>query len=175
MKIIILSLFMTLCVFAQNLTLKEGLVAAHTEMLMDATIDPLNTFLNADVSINQNDILSLRGKFWIEMGQFSSDNKDRDEYMHEANKINEFPLANFTLMNLTQNEDKTYTIKGNLEFLGVVKPLEANAEIIDKDNEIKISVHTQIHAKDFDLEMPCIIFMCVDEKIDIFVKAVFIK
>lgn len=106
MKIILLSLLVSVCVFAQNLTLKEGFVAVHTEMLLSSTIDPLNSFLKADVSINQNDILSLRGKFWIQMDQFYSDDKDRDEHMHKANKVTEFPLANFTLMKLSKNTDR---------------------------------------------------------------------
>jgi len=174
MKTLLLSLLLSVCIFAQSLTLKEGFVAAHTEMLI-TSIDPLNTFLKADVSIDQNDILSLRGKFWIQMDKFSSDNKERDEDMHKANRITAFPLATFTLIKLSKNTDGTYTIEGNLEFLGLIKPLQAKAEIHDKDGLVSIKATTKIFADDFGLEMPCILFVCVDEEIDLYVKAVFLK
>ncbi|MDF1880201.1 YceI family protein [Sulfurimonas sp. MAG313] len=173
MKIILLSLLMPFSILAQNITLKEGFVAAHTEMLMDSTIDPLNTLLNANVSMNKNDILSLKGKFWIQMNQFSSDNKDRDTQMHKANKVKEFPLASFTLMDVTKNKDSTYTLKGKLTFLDHTRPFQAKAEITDKDGLVSISASSQIFAKDFGLEMPCLLFICVNEKIDLYVKAVF--
>jgi len=173
MKIILLSLLLSLSIFAQDLILTEGFVAAHTEMLIDKTIDPLNSSLNADVHIDGNDILSLKGVFSIPMNQFYSDNKDRDEKMHEANKIDAFPLASFTLTSIVKNEDNTYTLEGDLKFLGVIKPFQAKAEITDKEGLITISASSKIFAEDFGLEMPCLLFMCVDNKIDLYVKAVF--
>ena len=66
MKKILLALFLTIPLLAANLQLKSGSVAAHTEMLMDSTIDPLNNSLNADITMDGGDVTTLRGKFWVE-------------------------------------------------------------------------------------------------------------
>ena len=175
MKKLLLVLLVSLPLLAGNLTLKNGFVAAHTEMMMDSTIDPLNNHLQADVSINGDDLLSLKGKFWIEMGLFSSDNEDRDEHMHEADEASLFPKAIYNLSSVTMEEDGVYTLHGNLEFHGQTKPFMATAEITDKNGEITISATSKILVSDFGVEMPCMVFMCVRDQVDIFAKAVFTK
>lgn len=175
MKKLLLVLLLSLPVFAGNLSLKEGFVAAHTEMMMDSTIDPLNNNLKADMSMQGDDLLSLKGKMWVEMALFSSDNADRDEHMHEANEAKSFPLATYHVSSVTIDTDGIYTIHGNLDFHGITKSFMATAEIKDVDGEISISATSKISGSDFGIEMPCMVFMCVRDQIDIFAKAVFIK
>jgi len=176
MNKLLLVLLLSLPLLAGDLQLKEGFVAAHTEIVMDRTIDPLNTSLQASLSINDNDILSLKGKFWIEMKSFSSDNEDRDEYMHEANEIEKYPLSTYTLSKVTKVEgDNIYEIEGNLNFFGHDKPFTAKAEIIQDTKMITISATSMILVSDYGLEMPCMLFLCVRDQVDLFVKAVLLK
>ena len=175
MKKLLLVLLLSLPVFAGNLSLKEGFVAAHTEMMMDSTIDPLNNNLKADMSMQGDDLLSLKGKLWVEMALFSSDNAERDEHMHEANEAEAFPLATYDVSSVTVDKDGVYTIHGNLDFHGITKPFMATAEIKDVDGEISINATSEISGSDFGIEMPCMVFMCVRDQIDIFAKAVFVK
>lgn len=175
MKKLLLVLLLSLPIFAGNLELKEGFVAAHTEMMMDSTIDPLNHTLQADMSMTGDDLLSLKGKLWVEMALFSSDNTDRDEHMHEAYEEKAFPLATYNISSITVDKEGVYMIHGSLEFHGVEKPFMATAEIKEANSEITLSATSKILGSDFGIEMPCMVFMCVRDQIDIFAKAVFIK
>lgn len=175
MKKIIMVLILAYPLFAAELTLKEGFVAAHTEMIMDSTIDPLNTNLKGKMSITGDDLLSLKGTLSIQMDLFTSDNEDRDEHMHEANEASQFPLASYTITSVTQNTKGDYTLHGTMTFHGQDKPFIAQAEIIDTKDEIIISATSHLLVSDFGIEAPCMMFMCVRDKVDIFAKAIFLK
>jgi len=175
MKKLLLVLLFSFPLLASQLHLQDGFVQAHTEMLMESNIDPLNKSLHADVSIKNDDILTLRGNFWIEMDLFVSDNKDRDEHMDETTDVKTYPQASFSIISITKKDVDIYTLKGEMDFHGVKKELLFESKIINKDNGISLSAKTDINGTDFGLEMPCLIFMCVDNKISILVEADFSK
>lgn len=176
MKRIIFILLFSLPLLAGNLTLKEGFVAAHTEMLMDSTIDPLNNNLSADITMQGDDLLSLRGRLTVEMSLFVSDNSDRDEHMDEATQVEKYPLASYSITGVTKAEGaNNYTLEGTLDFHGKKNPLTFNAEIIDADQTVTINATSIILVSEYDLEMPCMMFMCVRDQVDLFAKAVLIK
>lgn len=175
MKRLLFALVMTLPLFAGDLQLKEGFVAAHTEMMMDKTIDPINNTLHADMSMEGDDLSTLKGKLWIEMDLFSSDNADRDEHMHESNEVEKYPLATYMVTNIVKINGNSYTINGELDFHGQKKPLSLTSEITDKDGVLTISANSMFLVSDFGMEMPCMMFMCVRDQVDIFAKAVFSK
>jgi len=176
MKKLILILMFSLSLVAGNLELKSGFVGAHTEMLMDSTIDPLNTHLKADLSMSGDDILSLKGKLWLKMELFSSDESERDEHMDEAVNVDSFPLATYTVSSLTKKETKdNYVIHGTLNFHGQEKAFMLDAEIKDSGNGIAISATSSFLVSDYGVEMPCMMFMCVRDKVDIFAKAVLLR
>lgn len=168
-------LLLTLPLFAGNLQLKKGFVGAHTEMMMDKTIDPLNSNLHADMNMEGDDLTSLRGKLWIEMKLFSSDNDDRDEHMHESNEVAEFPLATYTITDVTKSDGIIYTINGELDFHGQKQAFTLKSEIILSENEVIINATSNFLVSDYGVEMPCMIFMCVRDQVDIFAKAVLTK
>jgi len=175
MKKFLIVLLLALPIFAGSLHLEEGFVAAHTEMLMDSTIDPLNTGLKAEVSIDEG-IESLKGSFSIEMNLFSSDNEDRDEHMHEATNALNFPLATFTIAEILKEEgENNYLIKGDLNFFKERKELTFRSEILQDDSSVTISATSKILVSDYGMEMPCMMFMCVRDEVDLFVKAKFKK
>jgi len=171
-KLIIIFL-LSIPLFSGNLELKEGFIAIHTEMLIDKTIDPLNSSLQAELSINKDDFLSIKGKFWIEMKNFVSDNTDRDKEMHLANDILTFPLTTFALNTLEATaEANIYILHGDLNYFKKTQPFSAKAEIIIKDEIITIKATSSLNVSEYGVEMPCLLFMCVEDKVDIFVKAV---
>jgi len=175
MKKLLLVLLFVFPLFAGNLALKSGFVAAHTEMMMDSTIDPMNSELHGNMSIEGDDLLTIKGKLWVELDLFTSDETDRDDHMDEAQEIQKFPIATYTVSSLTKNTDGSYTIHGTLDYHGENKPFMANAEITDKNGLITISATSKLLVSDFGIEMPCMVFMCVRDQVDIFAKAVLIR
>jgi polyisoprenoid-binding protein YceI len=174
MKNILLVLLLSFPLFAVDLQLKHGYVAAHTEMMMDSTIDPINNFLQAEISMRNSDITTIRGKFWVEMRLFTSDEAERDKNMHKEVETGKFKLATFTVSSVTKTEvEDSYTISGTLSFHGHEKPLSAIAEITIKDGELLINATSKILVSDFGIKMPCMVFMCVRDQVDLLIKASF--
>jgi len=175
-KTLILSLLLSLPAFADKLYLQEGFVAAHTQIMFGGGIDPLNTGLQADLSINENDISSLTGKFWIAMELFSSDDKGRDEHMHESTQTQKYPLATYTLSKVTKIEgNNNYSLEGTLNFFGQDRPLTAKSQIILDKGILSIKATSKISMNNYGLEMPCLVFICVEDNVDLFIKAVLAK
>ncbi len=176
MKKTLLLFLCTLPLLAGNLALQEGFVAAHTEMMMDKTIDPLNNRLRTDLMMEADDIASLKGTISVEMEFFSSDNSDRDKNMYETVNSAVFPLATYTITNVSKNKgEHTYTLSGVLDFHGQKKDLNFDAVINLADNTLSISATSMILMSDFGVEIPCMMFMCVRDQIDLFAKAVLLK
>lgn len=174
MKKIMLVLLLSLPLLAMDLELKDGYVAAHTEMMMDSTIDPINNSLKADISIENNDVTTIKGKFWVEMSLFTSDKADRDKSMYKDVEADKFKLATFTISSVTKTEVKDgYTISGTLSFHGQEKPLSAKAEITANDGNLLINATSKILVSDFGIKMPCMVFMCVRDQVDLLIKASF--
>lgn len=174
MKKIILALLLALPLFSSELQLKSGSVAAHTEMVMDSTINPLNNVLHADVTMDGSVITTLRGKFWVEMNLFKSDNSDRDKSMYKEIETDKFKLATYTISNVTKAEgEDTYILDGMLDFHGKEKPLSAKAKITVVNESLVLEATSGILVSDFGVKMPCMVFMCVRDKVDLVVKAQF--
>lgn len=173
MKKLLIVLLLSFPLFGDLLEVKEGFVGAHTEMLMDSTIDPLNTHLHGKVNIKEHDILSLNGKLWIEMDLFTSDEPDRDISMDKSDEIDKYPLATYSIVSITKAQKKDmYVIHGTLDFHGVEKAFMADAEILDENDIITINATSSFLISDYGIEMPCMAFMCVRDKMDIFAKVV---
>jgi polyisoprenoid-binding protein YceI len=176
MKKMLLLFLCTLPLIAGNLVLQEGFVAAHTEMVMDKTIDPLNNRLRTDLNMDSDDISSLKGTISVETGFFSSDNSDRDKEMYETLDSSAFPLATYTLSKVSKSEgENAYTLSGMLDFHGLKKELDFDAEITLENNTLTINATSMILMSDFGVKIPCMMFMCVRDQIDLFAKAVLLK
>ncbi len=177
MKKLLLVLLFGLPLVAADLQLKEGFVAAHTEVLGDSTIDPLNNDLRAELSITDDDITSLRGELSVKMDLFVSDNSDRDENMNEATEASKYPLATYTITSVSKSEDlNSYTISGTLDFHGTKNTLDFHAEINWQEDTLSISGISTILLSEYKVEAPCLLgFLCVEDKVDLFAKAVLSK
>lgn len=174
MRNLVILVILAFSLFGADLRLKEGSVSAHTEMLMDNAINPANTSLHADITMQENDIESIKGKFWVETELFKSDKSDRDEHMYKCVETDKFKLATFVISSIKKEEgDNKYTINGEMEFHGEKKPLSAKADITVTDGSLNINASSVMLVSDFGVEMPCMVFMCVRDQVDISVKAVF--
>ncbi|HIC44518.1 MAG TPA: YceI family protein [Sulfurimonas sp.] len=176
MKKLLLVLLLGLPLLAEKLVLEKGFVAAHTEMLMDSTIDILNTDVHADISIQGHDILSIRGKLWVEMDLFSSDEPDRDDHMDKTDAIEKFPLASYLISSITKTQkEDIYVLHGTLMYHGQEQAFMADAEIKDTNNILTIKARSNFLVSDYGVEMPCMVFMCVRDRVDIFAQAVLVR
>lgn len=176
MKKLLVVLLLSLPLFSDSLQLQSGSIAAHTEMMMDSTIDPLSSKLSSEISMQDSNIISLNGKFWVQMSSFVSDKKDRDEHMQKALDSNKYKLATYTITSVVPtSQADIYTLKGKLAFHGVEKELSAKAKITTDDKVVNFKANTMINMKDFGVEMPCMVFMCVRDQVDLVVTASFIK
>jgi polyisoprenoid-binding protein YceI len=174
MKKIFTMLLLALPLFAISLELKSGYVAAHTEMLMDKTIDPINNHLKADITIENSDISTIKGRFWVEMTLFTSDKSDRDKSMYKEIEADKFAFATYTISNIVKTEQEDgYVINGTLDFHGQKRELSAKAKITATEGSLNIDAASIILMSDFGIEMPCMVFMCVRDQVDLLVKATF--
>jgi len=176
MKKILFLLLLAIPMLAGNLQLKSGFVLSHAEMIMDSKIDSVNNALHVEANIQGDDITSITGKFWVEVDLFVSDKKDRDEHMDETTEVKKYPLATYMIENITKEDgDNNYILHGTMDFHGVKKELSFFAQIINNDNNILINAEAKILGSDYGLEMPCMVFMCVDDEIGLLVEIILNK
>lgn len=174
MKKIFILLLLSLPLLAGNMQLQSGSVLAHAEMVFDKEINPKSDSLSADITISKQNIESLSGRFWIELPSFASDKSDRDEHMQKSLNSKEFMLTSFTIDNVTTAEGADmYVISGKLQLHGQERPLSAKAKIILKDGMLSLEANTTIIMPEYGIEMPCMMFMCVNDDVDLTVKATF--
>ena len=176
MKKKLLVLLLSLPLLAGSLQLQSGSIKAHADMMMDSGINPLNNNLSAEINIQDENIQTLSGQFWIDLNSFASDKKDRDEHMYEALESLKFKLATFTIVSMDKTEEKDiYTINGKLNFHGKEKKLKAKANVICKDGTMILNARSMINMPDFGVKMPCLMFICVRDRVDLVISATFTK
>ena len=174
MKKLLIVLLLALPMLAADLKLFQGSVEAHTEQVMDSKIDIVNHSLHAQISMQDDDITTLSGKFWTDMDAFVSENSDRDENMYESIEATTFKLATYTISSVTPSEEKdVYTINGKLDFHGEEKELIAKAKIVSTDDGLTLNATSMIMFSEYGIEMPCLVFMCVRDQVDLTIKATF--
>jgi len=170
MKFLVLSLILGLSLIAGELTLQSGSVMGLTGVVGDRNIDPKNEQLSAALSMESNDILTLKGTIDVKMAMFKSSNADRDEHMYEALEIEDFANSRYTIKSVEAIDTPDhYTLKGELELHGVKKPLDFKAKITIDGKTVTIEATSKINVEDYDIEMPCLLgfTMCVDENVAI--------
>jgi polyisoprenoid-binding protein YceI len=172
MKKILFALVCSLPLFAASLQLQSGSIAAHTEMVMDKTIDPFTEKLAAEIQMEGSDIESLKGRFWVDLNLFASDNKDRDKHMYDALELTTFATATYEISSVSKTAiADMYTIKGTLDFHGVKKELVADAKITLQNGVVTLEASSLLHMPEYGITMPCMVFMCVRDQVDLSIKA----
>lgn len=150
---------------ANNLTIQNGEIKAHTEVFGDSEINPTTKNVKADLTI-ENSIESIKGKIYFETLTLISDKKSRDEHMYELLQVEKFKTIFFDIRSITKNETD-YEIKGALTLNGVTKNIKAKIIINQQNNQISLNGGFSFNLTDFNLEPPKMMFLTVRNQIDI--------
>ena len=150
---------------ANNLTVQNGEIKAHTEVFGDSEINPTTKNVKADLTI-ENSIESIKGKIYFETLTLISDKKSRDEHMYELLQVEKFKTISFDIRSITKNETD-YEIKGALTLNGVTKNIKAKIIINQQNNQISLNGGFSFNLTDFNLEPPKMVFLTVRNQIDI--------
>jgi len=168
MKTLVLFMVFTITVFAGNLEIQGGHVKAHASMSMDDDINIYHRDIQADVSMKQNDPLTLKGRFSTKMNLFASSNKSRDENMKEVIEPGKFPWAAYDIECVEKvDENGNYLLHGKLSFHGVKRDFTMMAQIQNDTDSLSIKAHSDFLMSDFEVEAPCLLFLCVEDKLEI--------
>ncbi|MDD3055136.1 MAG: YceI family protein [Aliarcobacter sp.] len=150
---------------ANNLTVQNGEIKAHTEVFGDSEINPTTKSVKADLTM-ENSIESIKGKIYFETLTLISDKKSRDEHMYELLQVEKFKTISFDIKSITKNESD-YEIKGALTLNGVTKNIKAKIIINQQNNQISLNGGFSFNLTDFNLEPPKMMFLTVRNQIDI--------
>ncbi len=161
--LIILSL--ALFANANNLTVQNAEIKAHTNVFGDSEINPTTKNVKSDLTI-ENGIESIKGKIYFDTLTLISEKKDRDTNMYKLLNVEKFKTISFDIKSITKNETD-YEIKGALTLNGVTKNIKAKIIINQQNNEILLNGGFSFNLTDFNLEPPTMLFLTVRNQIDI--------
>ena len=150
---------------ANNLTVQNGEIKAHTEVFGDSQINQTTKNVKSDLTI-ENTIESIKGKIYFETLTLVSDTKSRDEHMHELLKAEKFKTISFDIKSITKNED-SYNINGIVTLNGVSKNITTKSFINKQNNQVSLNGGFSFNLTDFSLEPPTMMFLTVRNQIDI--------
>jgi len=153
---------------ASSITVQNGEIKAHTEVLGDSEINPTTKNVKADLTI-EDTIESIKGKIYFEALTLVSDKNGRDEHMHELLKVEKYKTISFDIKNITKNEN-SYDINGIVTLNGVSKNITAKTVINRQNNQITLNGGFSFNLTDFSLEPPVMMFLTVRNQIDITYK-----
>lgn len=165
-KRIIFLLALPLVVFGGNLSLKSGLIQAHTKVFGDTSINPSVKNIQADLSMQNNNIAGIKGTISFPIIDLKSSESDRDEHMQEMFGMKTYP--NITLqINKVRANSKYYVIEGVLNMHGVKKPIDINSSIMQNGDTVAINANFSVKVSDYGMEPPSLLFFTVRDKVDI--------
>lgn len=165
-KRLIFLLAVPLMVFGGNLTLKSGVIQAHTEVFGDSSIDPSVSKIQADLSMQNSNVESLKGTLSFNIMDFKSSNDGRDEHMQEMFDLKKQANVSLTILSVTKKERK-YLIDGIMKIHGVKKPVELSSTIVQKGHQILINSDFSVKVTDYAMEQPSMLFFTVRDRVDV--------
>jgi polyisoprenoid-binding protein YceI len=164
-RILISTVIMTICTFANVLQIQEGHIKAHTEVFGDSTIDPATKNIGTSLTIDDS-IESIKGVVFISAKDLISDNSKRDEHMYEVIEAESFTTISFTINNIIKEND-TYMLQGVLALHGIKKQMNIKANISKENDTVQLNSLFSIKMSDFGIEPPVMIFLTVRDQVDI--------
>ncbi len=150
---------------ANNLTVQNGEIKAHTEVFGDSEINPTTKNVKTELTI-EDSVESIKGKIYFETLSLISEKKDRDANMYTLLNVEKFKTISFDVKSITKNAE-TYEIKGALTLNGITKNIKAKININEQNNEIILNGGFSFNLTDFSMEPPKMLFLTVRNQIDI--------
>ncbi|GAB3321575.1 hypothetical protein GCM10027299_16210 [Larkinella ripae] len=106
------------------------------------------------------------------LSSFDSDNTNRDSHALEKMEALKYPKVTFT-SNDVQQDGNSLTVKGNLTFHGVTRPVVIQATRQDENAQLTIKGNLEINLSDYKIEKPSLMMVPVDEKVRLKLQMVF--
>ncbi|RRB10204.1 YceI family protein [Larkinella knui] len=106
------------------------------------------------------------------VSSFDSDNTNRDSHALEKMEALKYPKVTFT-SNDIQQQGTNLTVKGNLTFHGVTKPVVIQGTRQDDNSQVTVKGDFDINLSDYKVEKPSLMMVPVDEKVKLKVLLVF--
>lgn len=165
-KRIMFLLVLPLAVFGGNLSLTNGLIQAHTKVFGDTSINPSVKNIQADLSMQNNNITGIKGTISFPIIDFKSSESDRDEHMQKMFSMTTYPSITLQI-NKVNVQKKHYVIEGILNMHGVKKPIDINSSIMQNGDTVAINANFSVKVSDYGMEPPSLLFFTVRDKVDI--------
>lgn len=169
--LLLLGLVLGSSLLAGSLVFTKGEVIAHTEVFGDSEINPKTSSIFSKLTM-EYDVISIRGEIDVSLIDLKSDNKGRDDHMHEVLDSSTYTKARFIIEDVKQ-VGTGYEVYGTLNLHGVTKPLALNGDISKTDNQVKLTLKNSFNMSDFGIEAPTMLFFTVRDQVDISVDATF--
>ena len=167
MRNIFLAIIFSGFALANSLTFQSGKVMVHTSVFGDSTIDPESSVITSHLTINGDDITTIKGSVDVSLVDLKSDNSDRDEHMYEAIDTKKYTKTTYTINSISPNSAGKYNIYGTLNLHGVAKKLDFSANITKKGKEITITGETAFKMSDFGITPPKLLFLTVRDLLEL--------
>ncbi len=106
------------------------------------------------------------------VNSFDSGNSSRDSHMLEVVEGLRFPRITFTSNDL-KSAGENLTVKGNLTFHGVTKPITFTAKTWTKDNKLYVQGKTDVSLTNFNVEKPSFMMVEAKDELKVEFRAVF--
>ncbi len=173
-KVMVLLIF-PLVLFGANLSVKSGVIQAHTKVFGDTSINPSTKKIHADLSIQDGDIASLHGTLSFRILDFTSSKSSRDEHMQEMFEMQKYANIKLTIKKLLPTNGQHYTIKGILNMHGVNKVVSIKSTIVQKGNNITIKADFSVKVSDYGMKPPSLLLFTVRDRVDIDTSVVLVE
>jgi len=170
-KIVLLGLIAWSCLYGGGLTFESGVIKGHTEVLGDSTIDPVFKKAISHLSMDESPS-TLKGNIEVSIADFASDNKKRDNNMHETMESSKFPKSTFDIKEVVSKGGDKYQLNGLLTLHGVQKPMYFEGLVSNDGHKVHIKVSGQIKMSDYGINPPKMLFLTVRDQVDISVDVV---
>ena len=108
------------------------------------------------------------------ISDFDSKNINRDSRSHEILEILSFPQIKF-FSDKINIDQKKITLKGLIDFHGIVVDQNVNADIVRKENIFILSGNIKISLLDFNISLPSFMFSKIEDVVEVYFEIEFIK
>ncbi|GAB3266746.1 hypothetical protein GCM10027347_34960 [Larkinella harenae] len=106
------------------------------------------------------------------VSSFDSDNTNRDSHALETLEALKYPKVTFASSSV-QQEGSNLTVKGDLTFHGITKPVVIQATRQDSNGQITVKGDFEVKLSDYKIEKPSLMMVPVNEELKLKLQLVF--
>ena len=129
-----------------------------------------NNNLSGLIKIDNENILNIG--VVAKVADFKSGNSSLDSNSYRVLEALKFPNIIFKSISI-ENSKETLNIKGVIQFHGIDKNIDVNAELIKNENTTQINGKFNLSLSDFSVDRPSLLLRKVDDQIIIVFKLIF--